>query len=138
MNMNHCLELNSFGPSQTFVLEKGINSFCEIFHLFLKALTLALGQGLRNRDLSVSRCFFVLSSYFPSSSSCTLTQSAPQQDLLPHAPSLPGVNLSQGPTKPSNIWDHITPYYPSIYPFIHSLTHLINITEALARTSHYI
>lgn len=51
--MNCCLEFNSFGLNQTFVLEKENHSFCGIFHLFLKTLNLAMCQGARDQGTSV-------------------------------------------------------------------------------------
>lgn len=105
-------------------MEKGINSFCGVFHLFLKALDLALGQGLRNRDLPVfSHCCFILTSDSPSSSSCTLTQSAPQ--------ARPAASCSSA-------WDESVPGPHKIQQYLgshnaHSFIHsLNNITEALA------
>lgn len=118
MKMNYCLELNAFGLSQTFVL--GIRNQLILWDFSPVSESLESGPGPGPEE---SGSISLLSLLLHSRRHPLSPRGLHRQDLLPHAPSLPGTNLSPGPTKPSNIWDHIMLDYPSMHPFIH----LINI-----------
>ena len=137
INRNHCLQFNSLGLDQTFVLEKENHLIWWDFSPVSENLESGPVPGPKESGcvslLSLLLCPCLVISFYPTTHCFTQSASQARPAASCSLPAWEAMKLSQASYE---IHQYLGPH--NSLPLIHSFIHLMKITEELACTSHCI